>query len=189
MTQSTGRSPGQTGLRRQAGNANPTANLVPPIRNQPRLAGGQNQNLNIPINLQPNVSVKVAGAGINTFVSVIPEVRTENIKVLLKVQYLTKLKGEPTYDWMETGEKELGHKALSVKYSFGGGNSGCLGTVCSNTRFKAKSDHDWIVSLSQGAFPIFPNGATVRQKKKLISDFIKRGRGLTCDGARQRGIV
>ena len=74
---------------------------------------------------------------------------------------------------METAEKELGCKALAVKCSFGGCKSGCFGTIYNNTRFKAKSGHDWIVPTSQGGFPIFPNGATVGQKK-LISDFIER---------------
>ena len=101
MTQSNGRSPLRTGLRSQTG----TVNLVPPNGSQLQLAGNQNQpvgnqnqNPNIPINLQPNVNVEVDGAGLNTFVSVTPEVRTEGIKELFKVKYLTKLKGEPTHD-------------------------------------------------------------------------------------------
>ena len=119
----------------------------------------RNINLNIPINLQPNSNVKVNGAGIDTFVPVIPEVRTEDIKELFRVKYLTKLDGEPTHDWLETVEKELGRNSLAVKCSFGGGKSGCLGTVYNNTRFRANSGHDWIVPPSQGGFPTFPNDA------------------------------
>ena len=141
MTQPNGRSPSRTGLRSQTG----AANLVPPNGNQLQPAGNQNQNPNIPINLQPNVNVKVDGAGLDTFVPVIPEVRTEDIKELFKVKYLTKLDGEPTHDWLETVEKEMGRNALAVECSFGGGKSGCLGTVYNNTRFKAKAGHDWIV--------------------------------------------
>ena len=80
--------------------------------------------------------------GLDTFVPVIPEICAEDIKELFKVKYLTKLKGEPTYNWMEKVEKELDLKALAVKYSFVGGKSGCIGTIYNNTRFKAKSGHD-----------------------------------------------
>ena len=107
------------------------------------------------------------------FVPVIPEVRTEDIKELFKVKYLTKLEGKPSHDWLETVEKEMGSNSIVVKCSFGGGKLGCLGIVYNNTRFRAKSGHDWIVPASRGAFPTFPNGATLAQKKQLISGFIE----------------
>ena len=113
MAQSNGRSPGQAGLRSQAGNANPPAE-------------NENINPNVPINLQPNVSVKVDVTGLDTFVPVIPEVRTEDTKEIFKVKYLTKLEGEPTHDWLETVKKELGCNSLTVKCSFGGGKLSCL---------------------------------------------------------------
>ena len=106
------------------------------------------------------------------FVPVIPEVQTEDIKELFKVKYLTKLNDEPTHDWLETVEKELGTNSLAVKGSFGSGKSGCLGTVYDNTRFRTKSGHDWIVPSSRGAFPTFPIGSTLAQKKQLIVEFI-----------------
>ena len=163
MAQSADTSPRRTGLCSQTGDLNATANMVPPNRNQPQVAGNQNLNPNIPINVQPKVSIKVDGAWLDMFVPVIPEVRTEDTKELFKVKYLTKPEGEPTYDWAEKVEKELGCNALAVKCSFGGGNSGCLGAVYNNTRFKTKSGHDWTVPPSQGALPIFLNGATVAQ--------------------------
>ena len=180
MARPVGQSPKRTSQRLASGNANTSVTLVPPngnqslaVVNQPIAAGNQNQNPNIPINLQPNVNVKVDGAGLDTFVPVIPEVRTEDIKELFKVKYLTKLEGEPSHDWLETVEKEMGRNSIAVKCSFGGGKMGCLGTVYNNTRFRAKSGHDWIVPASRGAFPTFPNGATLAQKKQLISEFIE----------------
>ena len=164
MAQSHGVSQQQTDLHSQTANSNAAATMVPPNGNQPRAEGDQNKNPDIPINLQPNVRVKVDGAGLDTFAPVIPEIRTEDIKELFKVKYLTKLEGGPTYNWMEKVEKELGRNALAVKCSFGGEKSGCLGTVYNNTRLKAKSGHDWIVPPSQGAFPTFPNGATLGQR-------------------------
>ena len=176
MTRSSGLSPSRTGLRSQGGPVNvvlPNGNVLQPVGNQNQPAGNQNQNPNVPINLQPNVNVKVDGAGLDTFVPVIPDVRTEDIKELFKVKYLTKLDGEPTHDWLETIEKEMGRNALAVECSFGGGRSGCLGTVYNNARFKAKAGHDWVVPSSRGAFPIFPNNASIAQKKQLISEFIE----------------
>ena len=166
-------SPERTGLHSQNANTNAAATLVPPTGNHPQVAENQNQNPNTPINLQPNVNVKVDGAGLDTFVPVIPEVQTEDIKELFKVKYLTKLEGEPTHDWLETAEKELGCNSLAVKCSFGGGKLGCLGTVYNNTRFRTRSGHGWIVPPSQGAFPSFLINALLAQKKQLISEFIE----------------
>ena len=104
MARPAGQSPTQTSQRlataTQLVNVNPSTTLVPLNGNRPLAAGNQNQNPSIPINLQPNVNVKVDGAGLDTFVPVIPEVRTEDIKELFKVKYLTKLDGEPTHDWL-----------------------------------------------------------------------------------------
>ena len=107
MARPVGQSPKRTSQRLASGNANQSVTLVPPngnqplaVVNQPLAAGNQNQNPNIPINLQPNVNVKVDGAGLDTFVPVIPEVRTEDITELFKVKYLTKLDGEPAHDWL-----------------------------------------------------------------------------------------
>ena len=191
MSQSNGRSPVRTGLRSQTGTANlvppngnqlqPVGNQNQPVVNQNQPAGSQNQNPNIPVNLQPNVNVKVDGAGLDTYVPVIPDVRTEDIKELFKVKFLTKLDGEPTHDWMETVEKEMGRNALAVECSFGGGKSGCLGTVYNNTRFKAKAGHDWVVPASRGVFPIFPGGGTLARPRSPRLD-VEDGR----DGRRRR---
>ena len=89
------------------------------------------------------------------------------------MKYLTKLDGESTYDWLEKVGRELGRNSLAVKCSVGGGKSGCLGTVYNNARFRTKPGHDWIVPASPGGFPTFPNGATLAQKKQLISEFIE----------------
>ena len=168
MARPAGQSPTRTSQRLASGNANASVALAPPNGNQPLAAvnqpiaaGNQNQNPNIPINLQPNVNVKVDGAGLDTFVPVIPEVRTEDTKELFKVKCLTKLEGEPIHVWMEKVMKELGRNSIAVKCSFGGDKLGCLGTVYNNTRFRAKSGHDWIVPASRGAFSTFPNGATL----------------------------
>ena len=150
---------------------------------QPLAARNQNQTPNIPINLQPNVnvepnvSVKVDGTGLDMFVPVISEIYREDVKELFKVKYLTKFEGGPTYDWMETAEKELGRNALAVKFSFGGGNLGCLGTVYKNTRIKAKPGHDWIMPLSQGGFsPPSQTGQPSRKTRKSSLNLSKAKR-------------
>ena len=68
---------------------------------------------------------------------------------------------------MEKVEKELSDNALAIKYSFGGGKSGCRGTVYNNTRFKAKSGHGWIVSQS-------PTVQHSCKETQLNSEFIER---------------
>ena len=64
-------------------------------------AGNANQNHNPNINVNPNVTVKVDGAGLDVFVQTFPGVRTEDIKGFFKVEELTKLHGEPTFDWLK----------------------------------------------------------------------------------------
>ena len=88
-------SPQQTGLRNQTANTQIQQHWFQQmgITHHPQAAGNQHHNPNIPINLQPNVNVKVDGTGLDTFVPVIPEVQTEDIKELFKVKYLTKLDG------------------------------------------------------------------------------------------------
>ena len=119
MAQSTGVSPMQTGLRSQTGNSNATAQIISTNGSQPQAAWNQNHNPNIPNNLNPNISVKVDGAGLNAFVPVIPEVCAEDIKELFKVKYLTKLEREPTFNWIKMIECELARNALAVECSFG----------------------------------------------------------------------
>ena len=123
MARPAGQSPTRTSQRlataTQSGNANPSATLVPLNGNQSLAVENQNQNPNITINLQPNVNVKVDGAGLDTFVPVIPEVRTEDIKELFKVKYLTKIEGEPSHDWLKTVEKEMGRTRRFQTYQRG----------------------------------------------------------------------
>ena len=99
-------------------NQNPNAN-----------AGNVNQNHNPNINVNPNVTVKVDVAGLDVFVQTYPGVRTEDIKGLFKVEELTKLHGEPTFDWLKVVEREMGRNALAIKVSVGYGKRGCAGVV------------------------------------------------------------
>ena len=104
MTRPTDQSPTQTSQRlatvTQSGNTNSSATVVPLNEHKPLAAGKQKQNPNIPINLHPNTSVNVDGAGLDKFVPVIPEARTEDTKELFKVNMLPNSKSSlPTTEW------------------------------------------------------------------------------------------
>ena len=77
-------------------------------------------------NIHPNpVQVTVSGAGLDTYIPTIPEVRESDINTKFKVKRLTPIEGRPTYEKVELMEKELGRNALAIKVPFGGGKRGC----------------------------------------------------------------
>ena len=61
---------------------------------------------------------------------------------------------------------------------FGGGKRGCLGVVYSDEKFLAEAGVQWVVPVSEGPYPTFPANATEDMKKKEISEFIKREKGI-----------
>ena len=85
------------------------------------------------------VNVTVAGAGLDTYIPTIPEVKESDIKSKFKVQVLIPIEGRPTYDKMRIMTQEMGRNALGVQVPFGGGKRGCLGIVYSAAKFLAES--------------------------------------------------
>ena len=69
-------------------------------------------------------NVTVVGAGLDTFIPVIPEVRETDITALFKLKALTPISGRPTYESAQLCEKALGHNALAIKVPFGGEKRG-----------------------------------------------------------------
>ena len=59
-----------------------------------------------------------------------------------------------------------------------GGGRGCLGIIYNNSKFKADAGVKWVLPQLQGTYPAFPSGATLEEKKKPISEFIKSEMGL-----------
>ena len=123
-------------------------------------------------------NVTVVGAGLDTFIPVIPEVRETDITALFKVKQLTPIDGRPTYESANLCEQELGRNALAIKVPFGGGKKGCLGVVYSDAKYLAEAGHAWTVPASQGTYPTFPTGATDQEKKAIISKFIQDEKGI-----------
>ena len=126
----------------------------------------------------PNINVTVDGAGLDTYIPAIPEVRETDIQQQFKVKILTPIEGRPSFDAMQTCERELSRNALAIKVPFGGGKRGCLGLVCSAEVFLDEAGVPWEVPETEGAYPTFPDGATTHDKKKVISDFIEREKGI-----------
>jgi len=123
-------------------------------------------------------NVTVVGAGLDTFVPVIAEVRESDITTLFKVKQLTAVHGRPTYESANVLEQELGRNALAIKVPFGGGKKGCLGVVYSDAKFLAEAGQAWTVPATQGSYPTFPVGATDQEKKAIISKFMLHENGI-----------
>ena len=84
---------------------------------------------NEPPNDQQNpVRLTLTGAGLDTHIPTIPEIRESDIKAKFKIKMLTPIEGRPTYEKVELLEKELGRNALAVKVPFGGGQVWMLGS-------------------------------------------------------------
>ena len=88
---------------------------------------GDDASANAPrVNPAP-VNVTVAGAGLDTYIPTIPEVKQSDIKSKFKVQVLTPIEGRPTYDKMRTMILEMARNALVVQVPFGGRKEGMFG--------------------------------------------------------------
>ena len=77
-------------------------------------------------NADPNINVVVAGAGLDTYIPVIPDAKDANIIAKFKYKTLTKIKGKPTFEPMKEITRQLGRNALAIKVSFGGGKGDAL---------------------------------------------------------------
>ena len=53
-----------------------------------------------------------------------------------------------------------------------------MGTVYSAAKFEADTGTTWTVPESEGAYPTFRANATEEEKKKEISEFIEREKGI-----------
>ena len=104
-----------------------------------RMGAGVNENAD------PNINVVVAGAGLDTFIPVIPDAKDADIIAKFKYKTLTKIKGKPTFKSMKEITRQLGRNALAIKVSFGGGKRGCLGEVFPADKYLAKAGAAWEV--------------------------------------------
>ena len=83
-----------------------------------RTGAGNNENAD------PNINVVVAGAGIYTYIPVIPNAKDANIVAKFRYKTRTKIKGKPTFESMKETTRQLGKNTLAIKVLFGGGNGG-----------------------------------------------------------------
>ena len=118
----------------------------------------------------PNITI--SGGGLDNFIPTVRNVKEADLKARFKLQELTPIDGEPTFASVARLEQELASNALTIKVSFGGGKKGSLGLVFSATKYFAEAGQDWIVPVSEGAFPLFTAGMTDNQKKDRISDYL-----------------
>ena len=114
----------------------------------------------------------VCTSGLDNYIPTVRRVNEADLKARFTLQHLTPINGEPTFSSMQRVEGELASNLLTLKVSFGGGDSGCLGVVFNNAKFHAETGETWIVPQSQGAFPNISSQATEQEKKIAISEYM-----------------
>ena len=84
----------------------------------------------------PNVmKVTVKDTGLNIFIPTIPEVQKSNILQQFKIKDFTEIEERPSFNAMQSCERELGQNTLVIKVPFEGSKRGCLGLVYSNKKY------------------------------------------------------
>ena len=107
-----------------------------------------------------------------TYVLVIPEIKSDDTKLRFPYQQLTKIEGELEYKQMCVVREEIYRNALSLKSSFGGGKSRHKGSVTKPKIYWVDMGKDWVVPAIGGVYPIFRSNATENAKKQTIAEFI-----------------
>ena len=131
-----------------------------------RTGAGNNENAD------PNINVVVAGAGLDTYIPVIPDAKDANIIAKFEYKTLTKIKGKPTFKSMKEITGQLDRNALTIKVLFGGDKRGCLDAVFPTDKYLADTGQKWSVLESEGAYPNFEVNSTELETKHKISAFI-----------------
>ena len=119
------------------------------------------------------MSVTFDGQGLDIMIPTIPRPNKEDIKAGFSFKVLTAIKGKPTYEKMKEIVRQLARNVLIVKVSFGGDKHGVLVLVIGDDDFLRETGKDWLVSITQGAFPTIAANAPAINKKKTISKFIQ----------------
>ena len=105
----------------------------------------------------------------DTYMTSIPEINPEDVKLRFPYQHLTKIEGNLEYEKMCIVREEMYCKALSIKFIFGGGKRGHKGSVTNLTIYRIDTGEDWVVPETGGVYPIFSANATENAKKQLIT--------------------
>ena len=126
-------------------------------------SGGGSENANP--NLR-DVNVTVDGHGLDTMIPTIPRPNKEDIKAGFRFKILTAIAGRPTYEKMKEIVRQLARNALTVKVSFGGGKHGVLALVIGDDKFLKETQHEWLITATQGVFPNIAANASAINKKK-----------------------
>ena len=113
-------------------------------------------------------------SALDTLIPVIPAASSENIKSRFKYQKLTTITGKPNHTNLEVVTNELAQNAITSKTIFGCPKRGCLGALKSAAVYLKMSGVAWNVPASEGAYPVFGPNNDEHEKKKKISQFIKR---------------
>ena len=111
----------------------------------------------------------------DTYVTIIPDPKPDDIERRFKHPTLTTIKNEPDYEKMCIVREELFCNAIAIKSTLGGKKHGHFGSVQRNAVYHKEAGQAWTIPTSGGMYPTFSVGATDEEKKREIAEFINRG--------------
>ena len=126
-----------------------------------RGGGDTNQNPNL-----RDVNVTVDDHGLDIVIPTISRPNKADTMAGFKFQVLTVIKNKPTYEKMKEIASQLARNALTVKVSSGGSKHGVLALVIGDDKFLKETQHEWLITATQGVFPNIAANASAINKKK-----------------------
>ena len=131
-----------------------------------------NANQAIPAVLPP------ANAAMDSIIPRIPEPSAEDILAKFPYPILTKIEGEPTYAAFFRMREEITQNTLVISSPFGGGQHGHWGSIADAAAFQTAAGVAWNVPASVGVYPVFPDGSTGDDKRRITKEFVRDETGI-----------
>ena len=110
----------------------------------------------------------------DTYVPIIPDPKPDDIKRRFKHTTLTTIENKPDYDQMYIVREELFRNAIAIKSTFKGKRHGHLGSVQRHAVYHTQAGQTWKIPTSGGMYPTFSVGATDKENKREVVEFINR---------------
>ena len=105
---------------------------------------------------------------------IVPNPNTDDIQQRFKHPTLTTIDNELDNKQMYVVCEELFRNAITIKSTFGGKKHGQLGSVQQPAVYHTEAVQAWTIPTSGGMYPNFYVGATDKEKKREVAEFINR---------------
>ena len=102
----------------------------------------------------------VYASAMDTYVSIIPDLKPDDIERRFKRPTLTTIENEPDYEQMCVVSEELFRNAIAIKSTFGGKKHGHLGSVQRPAIYHTEAGQVWTIPTSDWMYPTFSVGET-----------------------------